>query len=111
MCDKGKLLAEWHAEEHKLQKACDQLDALNRKLDTLTERHLVATARKHAVTAYNTQIQLSVLEGVLSMYHEYASRRAAHMSAIFRQVQNCPTYAESDFGANVDLEMDMDSRV
>ena len=111
MCDKAKLLAQWHAEERKLQKACDQLDSLNRKLDCHRARYEAAKGCQWGAMAYNMQMQMSVLEGMISMYHEYASARAAHMSALWQEVQQCPTFALSDFDTGVDMEMPMDNRL
>ena len=42
VCEESTLLAQWHAAEHKLQAACDQMDALSHRPSDLQDRYEAA---------------------------------------------------------------------
>ena len=110
VCEEPTVLAQWHAAEHKLQKACDQMDALSRRLTDLQDRYEAAKVSGREAVAYNTQLQLSVVEGTLAMYSQYATHVANQMTVLWEQVQQCPGFSFTDFEQE-DMEMDLSLRI
>ena len=78
----GDIFSLWKEAEHKLQRACAQLDLLNARLEKLHRR--LDKARSAGPLAYNLRMEVSVVEGVRGMFYQYAHSRAQDVAYLWQ---------------------------
>ena len=64
------------AEERKFQLACQQVEALNTKLENDITRYDIARLDEHNSFRYNYKMRLGVIESMRNTYHAYACEKA-----------------------------------
>ena len=109
---KRKLQSAWLETEAKLEKSCDQLDALNHQLEMMKGRLNRSSGNSCNHVNYALEMQIEVVEGVRAMYYEYSSRQAEKINSLWKMMQenNIPVPGESserDSDMDSDMELDL----
>ena len=68
----------------KVKSACHQVALLNKKIVGLQERYKRAQAVKRRSFCYTLRMNIATIEGVRSMFYEYADRKARQLFKIAR---------------------------
>lgn len=98
--------AELHQTEVRFRKACNQINLLNRKMDSIHKRYNCAKKNNHRVFRYKLRLRLAVVEGLRNMYYEYANKKASRVVELRRELFNeAVEVVEQD---DSDYEDDMD---
>ena len=61
--------------EIRFRKACNQINLLNRKMESIHKRYNCAKKNNHRVFRYKLRLRLAVVEGLRNMYYEYANKK------------------------------------
>jgi len=61
--------------EIRFRKACNQINLLNRKMESIHRRYNCAKKNNHRVFRYKLRLRLAVVEGLRNMYYEYANKK------------------------------------
>lgn len=98
--------SELHQTEVRFRKACNQINLLNRKMDSIHKRYNCAKKNNHRVFRYKLRLRLAVVEGLRNMYYEYANKKASRVVELRRELYNeAVEVVEQD---DSDYEDDMD---
>jgi len=71
----------------KFQKACEQMNLLNKQLSDIAKRMKLAKASGDRRTVYNLQLRASVTEGIRAAFYEYVYMRAEDVTMLRREVK------------------------
>lgn len=63
--------------EIRFRKACNQINLLNRKMESIHKRYNCAKKNNHRVFRYKLRLRLAVVEGLRNMYYEYANKKVS----------------------------------
>jgi hypothetical protein len=69
---------ELHQTEIRFRKACNQINLLNRKMESIHKRYNCAKKNNHRVFRYKLRLRLAVVEGLRNMYYEYANKKVSY---------------------------------
>lgn len=101
-----EMKSELHQTEVRFRKACNQINLLNRKMDSIHKRYNCAKKNNHRVFRYKLRLRLAVVEGLRNMYYEYANKKASRVVELRRELYNeAVEVVEQD---DSDYEDDMD---
>ena len=70
--------------EEQVNKSCDQMEALLRRISGLRIRHKRARQNGHGPSRRSLQLELSVLEGVYAAYYTYTERQAQKLATMYK---------------------------
>ncbi|KAK3087898.1 hypothetical protein FSP39_012271 [Pinctada imbricata] len=68
--------------ERKFRRACEQILALECKMDDMTSRYEKAKSCNQRNFRYTLRLQLAVVEGVQNVYHDYARIQAEKINEL-----------------------------
>ncbi|XP_045199277.1 uncharacterized protein LOC123553738 [Mercenaria mercenaria] len=74
--------------EIRFRKACNQINLLNRKMESIHKRYNCAKKNNHRVFRYKLRLRLAVVEGLRNMYYEYANKKASRVVELRRELFN-----------------------
>jgi len=74
--------------EIRFRKACNQINLLNRKMESIHKRYNFAKKNNHRVFRYKLRLRLAVVEGLRNMYYEYANKKASRVVELRRELYN-----------------------
>ncbi|KAL4220297.1 hypothetical protein ACF0H5_020705 [Mactra antiquata] len=74
--------------EIRFRKACNQINLLNRKMESIHKRYNCAKKNNHRVFRYKLRLRLAVVEGLRNMYYEYANKKATRVVELRRELFN-----------------------
>ncbi|WAR27880.1 hypothetical protein MAR_013584 [Mya arenaria] len=74
--------------EVRFRKACNQINLLNRKMESIHKRYNCAKKNNHRVFRYKLRLRLAVVEGLRNMYYEYANKKASRVVELRSELYN-----------------------
>ena len=83
-----EMKSELHQTEVRFRKACNQINLLNRKMESIHKRYNCAKKNNHRVFRYKLRLRLAVVEGLRNMYYEYANKKASRVVELRRELYN-----------------------
>lgn len=72
--------------ERKFRKSCSQINLLNKQLENIKARYLMAKVNNVHKFRYNLRLKLAVVEGIRNMYYEYAHVKAERVAELRNQL-------------------------
>ena len=73
---------QWKEMETRLQASMDQLDAINRQIDTITIRIMSARENNCLPVMYQLEMQHQVLDATRQIYLQYSSQKAEELKRL-----------------------------
>lgn len=92
--------------EVRFRKACNQINLLNRKMESIHKRYNCAKKNNHRVFRYKLRLRLAVVEGLRNMYYEYANKKASRVVELRRELYNEAVEVVEQDDSDYDDDMD-----
>lgn len=92
--------------EVRFKKACNQINLLNRKMESIHKRYNCAKKNNHRVFRYKLRLRLAVVEGLRNMYYEYANKKASRVVELRRELYNEAVEVVEQGDSDYDDDMD-----
>ncbi|KAH3733494.1 uncharacterized protein LOC127850545 [Dreissena polymorpha] len=83
-----ELKTELKQSEIRFRKACNQINLLNKKMESIHKRYNCAKKKNHRVFRYKLRLRLAVVEGLRNMYYEYANKKASRVVELRSELFN-----------------------
>lgn len=81
--------------ENSFRKSCEQIQIVNRYITALHRRYNKAKNEEHRSFRYSLRLRLATAEGVISMYLDYAHKKAREVAALRQSMTATTTRASS----------------
>lgn len=106
-CDSmAEMKSELQQTEVRFRKACNQINLLNRKMESIHKRYNCAKKNNHRVFRYKLRLRLAVVEGLRNMYYEYANKKASRVVELRRELYNEAVEVVEQDDSDYDDDMD-----
>ena len=102
----AEMKSELQQTEVRFRKACNQINLLNRKMESIHKRYNCAKKNNHRVFRYKLRLRLAVVEGLRNMYYEYANKKASRVVELRRELYNEAVEVVEQDESDYDEDMD-----